>query len=104
MKEAQISREIVKFLRTLGFAVYDTGQGYRKESGGTRITPGLADLIVIGHGLFTFVEVKTQKGKLRPSQEVFRDECIQNGVPWQLWRDVRDAWDWAVAHGIVEEA
>ena len=104
MKEAQISREIVGFLRTLGFAVYDTGQGYRKESGGTRITPGLADLIVIGHGLFTFVEVKTAKGKLRPSQEAFRDECIQNGVPWQLWRDVREAWDWAADNGIVEEA
>ena len=34
MTEAQISRQIVDFLRMVGWAVYDTGQGYRKEPGG----------------------------------------------------------------------
>ena len=60
--------------------------------------------VVIGHGLCLFVEVKTPKGKMRLSQQVFRAECEENDVSWELWRDVRDAWDWAVNHGIVEEA
>ena len=104
MKESQISREIVGFMRDLGFAVWSTEQGYRKERGGTRQTPGIPDLIVMGHGLFTFVEVKTPKGKLRDSQNDFAAECGRNHVTYLLWRDVRDAWDWCVTHGIVEEA
>ena len=104
MKESAISREISDFLRTIGFAVYSTEQGYRKERGGTRQTPGIPDLILLGHGFTSFVEVKGPKGKLRPSQEAFRDECTANGVSWHCWRDVREAWDWAVELGIIEEA
>ncbi len=105
MRESQISREIVDFLRGQGFAVWDTGQGFRKDTGGTRITPGLCDLIVMGtevNPFLLFVEVKTAKGRLRDSQAVFRDECATNGVAWELWRDVRDAFDWLVAKGIIE--
>lgn len=104
VRESAISREIVEFLRTIGFAVWDTGQGYRAAPGGTRITPGLADLVVIGHGLVLFVEVKTEKGKMRPSQDVFRIECDENDVLWELWRSVTDAFDWCVSRGIIEEA
>jgi len=104
MTEAQIQREIVKLLRTIGFAVWETSQGYRKDRGGTRNTPGVTDLIIIGHNRVLFVEVKDAKGKLRPSQQVFRDECVANGIPWALWRDVRDAWDWTVHEGIIREA
>ncbi len=69
MKEAQISREIIKFLRdTMGMAVWSTEQGFRKERGGTRISPGVPDLIVMGKGVWAFVEVKTPKGKMRESQ------------------------------------
>ena len=103
MKERQISHEIVEFLRLVGFAVWDTGQGYRRDPGGTRMTPGLADLVVIGHGHMLFVEVKTARGKLRESQLVFREACESNSVPWVLWRDVREAFDWCVRVGIVED-
>lgn len=104
MKESAISREIVGFLRSVGFAVWDTGQGYRRDPGGTRITPGLADLVVIGHGRVLFVEVKRPKAKLRPAQEVFRDECLANGGEWHLWRDVREAFDYLVDIGLLEAA
>ena len=105
MTEAQIQREIVVFLRDkLGFAVWETSQGYRKDRGGTRTTAGIPDLYVLGHGRALWVEVKDTKGKLRPSQQTFRDECLANGIAWALWRDVRDAWDWAVGEGIIREA
>lgn len=104
MSERQISREIVTFLRSIGFAVWSTEQGWRKERGGTRTTAGYPDLIVIGHGRLLFVEVKRPGGKLRPAQEAFRDECSANDVPWAMWTDVREAWDWCVEEGIIEEA
>jgi predicted type IV restriction endonuclease len=102
--ESAISREIQAFLRSLGFAVWSTEQGYRPDRGGTRTSAGVPDLIVIGHKRLLFVEVKGERGKLRPSQQAFRDECLVNGIPWALWRDVREAWDWCVTEGIIKEA
>lgn len=122
--EAVIQRNIVKFLRTIGGAVWVTSQGYRKEPGGTRMTPGLPDLVVMfpagmdttqrdypgsstvttyGVRRWTFVEVKAPKGKLSAAQILFRDESIKAGVPWELWRSVGDAVEWARAKGIVVE-
>ena len=101
--EAQVSRDIVKFLRELGFGVWSVEQGYRKDAGGTRQTPGIPDLIVMGKGHFTFAEIKRDGGKLRPAQVVFKDECIASGVPWQLWRSTHDAMDWLIAVGYLEE-
>ena len=104
MKESEISREIVKFLRTVGGSVYSTEQGYRKERGGTRTSAGIPDLIVIFPEAWTFAEIKTPKGRMSPAQEGFRLSCWDAGIPWQLWRDVRDSWDWCAENGIVEEA
>lgn len=105
MTERQISKEIIKFLRKIGCAVWDLGQGYRGERGGTRQTPGLPDLFVVHpSGVWTWAELKTAKGKLRPSQEVFRDTCIEAEIPWALWRSVEDSWEWCVEVGLIEEA
>jgi hypothetical protein len=40
---------------------------------GMGVTPGFADLIMISGGRVLFLEVKSQTGRLRKSQEVFRD-------------------------------
>ena len=107
MKEAAISGEIRKFLRdVMGFSVYSTEQGYRKDRGGTRQTPGIPDLIIFGKGIFAFVEVKTPKGKLRDSQKQFQSECdgCNPIVPYLVWRDVRDAFDWLVEIGVIKQS
>jgi hypothetical protein len=104
VRESAISREIVTFLRSLGFAVWSVEQGFRKERGGTRQTPGIPDLIVIGHGRVCFAEVKRPRAKLRPAQQDFRDECVVNGGEWELWRDVTDSFDWCVRVGVLEAA
>ena len=104
MSEAKLSQDICKFLRAIGFAVWSTEQGYRKEAGGTRQTPGIADLIIMGHGIFLFAELKWGKNKLRPAQEVFRDECRRADVEWVEWRSTDDAWDWCVENGFITEA
>lgn len=103
-RESQISREIQRFLKQVGCAVYSTEQGYRRDRGGTRTSPGIPDLIVIHPTAWTFAELKTETGKLTMRQLEFREDARSAGIPWQLWRDVRHAFDWCVAVGIVEEA
>jgi len=103
--EATVQKHIVELMRDkLGFSVWDTSQGYRKEKGGTRITPGLPDLVIIGWGHVLFVEVKTPWGKETPGQMDFRMTCEANGGESVVWRSDGDAWDWCVGEGIIEDA
>lgn len=99
-----MSRDVISFLRGIGGAVWSTEQGFRRERGGTRQTPGLPDLVVIFPTAWTFAELKAGKGKLSQSQEGFRDTAVAAGVPWQLWRSSQDAFDWCVSVGILELA
>ena len=101
--EAQISKDVCEFLRTIGGTVYSTEQGYRKERGGTRMTPGIPDLFVAFPDAWTWAELKTPKGKLTEAQHGFRLMCEDYGINWQLWRSVDDAWRWCVNVGIIEE-
>lgn len=101
--EARIQKHIVELMHKLGFAVWDTSQGYRKERGGTRMTAGIPDLIIAGHGHTLFVEVKTPDGHEWVAQEVFRMEWTENGGTSLVWRSDGDAWDWCVSEGLIEE-
>ena len=58
---------------------------------GMGVHPGFADLIVISGGRVLFLEVKSQTGRLRKSQEVFRDAVVTQGFGWALVRSVDDA-------------
>lgn len=102
-KESAISREIIDFLKLMGSAVYSTEQGFRKDRGGTRQTPGIPDLLVFGatHPRFFFIEVKREGGKLRDSQVGFQAECEKAGVLYLVAYDVRDVFDFLVAHGAI---
>ena len=58
---------------------------------GMGVHTGFADLIVISGGRVLFIEVKSQTGRLRTSQEVFRDTVCAQGFGWALVRSVDDA-------------
>ena len=58
---------------------------------GMGVHAGFADLIVISGGRVLFLEVKSQTGRLRKSQEVFRDTVVTQGFGWALVRSVDDA-------------
>ena len=107
-REAKISREITDFLKLIGHAVYSTEQGYRSARGGTRMSPGIPDLLVFGTGPelpFFFIEVKAPGGgKLRDSQVAFQAECKRMNVPYLVAWDVRDVFDWLVERGVIETA
>ena len=58
---------------------------------GMGVHAGFADLIVICGGRVLFLEVKSETGRLRKSQEVFRDTVCAQGFGWALVRSVDDA-------------
>ena len=58
---------------------------------GMGVHAGFADLIVISGGRVLFLEVKSPSGRLRKSQEVFRDTVCAQGFGWALVRSVDDA-------------
>jgi len=102
--EAKVSRDIREFLQLVGCSsVYSTEQGYRYDRGGTRQSPGIPDLLVFGteECPFFFIEVKGPKGKLRPSQVIFQEECGKAGMPYLVAHDVRDVFDFLVEKGVV---
>ena len=102
--EAQISRDCIDVMRQAGFSAWSNEQGYRKERGGTRTTPGIPDCIFAGHGWAFFVEFKTPKGKESVYQQIFRREWNGNGGMSLVWRSADDAFDWLVRNGIIVES
>ena len=106
-KESVISREIIDFLKLMGSGVYSTEQGFRDPKtagrGGTRTSAGIPDLLVFGatHPRFFFIEVKREGGKLRDSQVGFQAECEKAGMLYLVAYDVRDVFDFLVAHGAI---
>ena len=68
---------------------------------GMGVHAGFADLIVISGGRVLFLEVKSQNGRLRKSQEVFRDTVCAQGFGWALVRSVDDALGALADHGFT---
>ena len=68
---------------------------------GMGVHAGFADLIVISGGRVLFLEVKSQTGRLRKSQEEFRDTVVTQGFGWALVRSVDDALVALADHGFT---
>lgn len=97
--EADIQRQIVAFLRAVlpvGAIVHHSaneiagrGAAARQRQAiltGMGVHPGFSDLLVLEGGRALFLEVKSQTGRLRPSQEAFRDAVQAQGFAWALVR------------------
>jgi hypothetical protein len=68
---------------------------------GMGVHAGFADLIVISGGRVLFLEVKSQTGRLRKSQEFFRDTVCAQGFGWAIIRSVDDALSALADHGFT---
>jgi hypothetical protein len=68
---------------------------------GMGVHPGFADLIVISGGRVLFLELKSLRGRLRPSQEDFRDAVLAQGFGWALVRSIDDALGALANHGFT---
>ena len=78
-------------------------RGARRQSilVGMGVHAGFADLIVISGGRVLFLEVKSHSGRLRKSQEVFRDTVCAQGFGWALVRGLDDALGALADHGFT---
>ncbi len=84
--------------------VTETGpRGARRQAVlvGMGVHAGFADLIVISGGRVLFLEVKSQTGRLRKSQEAFRDTVVTQSFGWALVRTVDDALGALADHGFT---
>ena len=68
---------------------------------GMGVHPGFADLLVICDGRILFLELKSQKGRLSPAQEAFRDVVLAQGFGWALVRSLDDALGALADHGFT---
>ena len=71
---------------------------------GMGVHQGFADLIVICGGRVLFLEVKSETGRLRKSQEVFRETVCSQGFGWALVRSVDDALGALADNGFTSRA
>ncbi|PKP62914.1 MAG: nuclease [Alphaproteobacteria bacterium HGW-Alphaproteobacteria-8] len=68
---------------------------------GMGVHAGFADLMVLSDGRVLFLELKAPKGRLRPTQETFRDTVCAQGFGWALVRSVDDALGALADHGLT---
>jgi len=68
---------------------------------GMGVHAGFADLIVLSEGRVLFLEVKSAKGRLRPTQIEFRDAVRAQGFGWALVRSVDEALSALEDHGFT---
>lgn len=100
--EAVVSRDVQALLKTLGFAVWSTEQGFRKERGGTRQTPGLPDLIAINTDLILFIELKAGKNTASSAQLLFGSFVRLAGGNYRVIRSSVEMFDWLVELDVID--
>ena len=87
--EAAVQAKVMTYLRLRGCHVMTTSQGYRKEPGGTRMTPGIPDLLVwLPNGRMGWFEVKSHDGMLMTARMLGKHAKDVNSSALSNWRRV----------------
>ena len=110
--EADLQRAVVRTLRQIlprtaiihhcANEVSESGPRGAKRQAilvGMGVHAGFADLMVLCDGRVLFLELKAPKGRLRPTQEAFRDAVLEHGFGWALVRSLDDALTALADHG-----
>ena len=108
--ESRIQTAIMQFLDAALPASY---RAFAIPNGGNRsavtgailkregVKPGIPDIAVVrGGGAIAFLEVKTAKGRLSPSQAEFKDWCGENAVPYAVVRGLGDVQTFLMDMGV----
>lgn len=82
--EQQIQGDIQEYLRYKGWFVFKIHQQ------GKYCYKGISDLIAVKNGVTIYVEVKNEKGKLRPEQLKFMEDIEQHGAKYLVARSIDD--------------
>jgi hypothetical protein len=58
---------------------------YWHDTDSRRNVPGWPDLVIVGNGV-VFVELKTERGRVRPEQQAWHDDLKRAGAEVYIWR------------------
>jgi len=84
VSEREFQKTVVEYAQATGWLCYhQVDMGFKdpetgRQSYSRRIGPGFPDLVLSGHGRVLFIELKSEKGRMRPEQQVWADslnEC-----------------------------
>jgi hypothetical protein len=89
MTETELQDAVVELAHLLGWRCVHFRAG--RTSTGWRTAcqfdaAGWPDLSLVGHGTVLFRELKSERGRLSPEQEQWRDCLLANGIDWGVWR------------------
>jgi len=107
--EEELRLEVLGYLRGHGIPVASYEQGYRPFKckscqspipGGSRVTLGVPDLLVLAPGEGFFVELKraTRSARRTEEQEKFREDATLAGIVVRLWRTIEECHTWHHAY------
>ncbi len=101
--EKDIEREILDYLSILKrkhkhihfwkqhtMGTFDPRKGVRRKSNSPYVINGISDIILIYHGAFIGLEVKTKNGRLRESQQRFKNDVLNAQGIYEIVRSVDD--------------
>ena len=78
--EKEFMDEVVETAQLGGWLVYHTYDSRRSQA-------GFPDLVMVRHGRVIFAELKSEKGRIRPEQQLWLDELMKSdAVETFLWR------------------
>lgn len=106
MTERELQRAVINLAKQLGWTVAHFGNTVKIVRRGPtdyRTIPdpdaqGFPDLVLVRKGKLLFAELKSKRGKLTPSQDIWLGELERTGARTYLWRPE----DWEA--GAIEEA
>ena len=83
MTEAQLQAAVIEAAQLFGWRIYHTFDSRRSNA-------GFPDLVLVRPPEMLFVELKSEKGRVRPEQKAWIDDLIAVGNEVLVWRPV----DW----------
>ena len=90
--EKELEKWIILALKLRKYYVYKTASfGNCYDYNINFNEAGIADLIVIGNGRVSFLEVKTERGRQSKEQKAFQELCDKHGVKYAVVRSVKEA-------------
>lgn len=96
LPEESLRRMALEFLEGRGYEVHDLEQGFRPD-GSSRVSLGLPDAYVQGHGVRAWLEFKRWDNELTADQKTFAAKELRNGGSYLLIYEVEQVRLWHVA-------
>lgn len=101
--EEEVRRVSTAIWRHYGWRIYDFEQGYRPDDcqkcgaripgARTRVTLGVGDQMVVGHGLLAWIEYKREGKEQTDNQMAFGEDLVTNGQAYFVVNDPRQVAD-----------